>query len=115
VHIGGVAGEARFTSYEQEVRFFRALGIAKVQPTADDLTTAAERLRRDLEQANTKVRLLESNARKLEARSSDLEQLRAEVAGLRRDHRLESARAQLAAEDAAEKKAAEDEWLGSFR
>jgi predicted phage gp36 major capsid-like protein len=109
-----MAASARFTSYEQETRFFRALGITTVHPTADDLTTAAEALRRDLEQSREQVRKLEADTRRFEAGASELKGLRDEVAALRRDRRLESARAQVAAEDAAEKTAAENEWLRSF-
>jgi hypothetical protein len=105
-------------TFEQERRFFAALGIpwsVRRVLSGAELVDAAERQSRELEQSRAQVRKLEAHGRRLEAEASGLKELKSELSALRRDRRLESARAQVAAEDAAAKEATEGEWLASFR
>lgn len=88
-------------TYEQERRFFAALGIEHSPGTAlsgSDIVEAVERQAREFEAARDQVRELEASSRRLETESSELKDLR-------RDLALERGRERIAAEDATSEQA----------
>jgi hypothetical protein len=85
----------RRMSFEQETRLHRALGVTKSKPSAEEIVIAAEGQKRSLEAASTERRAFESQSR------DEVLALRRELAAREHDDRLQRAREQIAAEDAA--------------